>query len=224
MVFYPGDNKIYDSGFLVVKTYKRQYRDWLVDWVTKPDLIPDIYALPRPDRQPGDYNLKYRGMDRDEISIDHKHRTLASLRVEDLIEEGKAADGIFTNQSDALDLVTYLDEGDRLDYEIIWAKVADSPIVPPTGYRTVGFEATYFLGDHFSAQCDCMLFPRWHGTDDEGTLFLEHFHKLNSYGMFDSIQDARNFLEYYRSFDWTEIGEYVIAEVFIPDASGTLIR
>jgi hypothetical protein len=219
MVSYWKDNKTYDSGFLIVKTYIREYHDWLIKWVTRPDLIPDIYALPRPDKQPGDYSIKYRGMDRDELSADPPYDTLAKMRIDELIEEGKSADGLLSNQSDALDVFSYLDDADKPDYEIVWARVAGSPAVPPRGYYAIGFEPTYLLGDHFAPQCDCMLFPRWHGTDDEGTLFLEHFHKLNHYGMFEAIQDARNFVEYYLTFDWTEHDEYVFAEVFVSDIS-----
>ena len=58
-----------------------------------------------------------------------------------------------------------------------------------------------------------MLFPRWHGSDPEGTLFRDHFEKLNSFGLFYNRNDAREFLKYYLSFDWTETGEYYITEV-----------
>jgi len=74
-------------------------------------------------------------------------------------------------------------------------------------------------GDHFSASCDCLCFPRWHGTDPEGLLFREHFSRLNRDGLFRSAQEARAFLRYYLSFDWTETGEYEIAEVWAPAAS-----
>ncbi len=61
-----------------------------------------------------------------------------------------------------------------------------------------------------------MLIPRWHGTDEEGTLFLDHFSKLNRHGLFPTAQEAETFLKYYLSFDWTETGDYEIAEVFLP--------
>ncbi len=46
-------------------------------------------------------------------------------------------------------------------------------------------------------------------------LFLEHFRRLNRHGLFDTPEAAQAFLDYYRSFDWTETGDYVIAEVFL---------
>jgi hypothetical protein len=59
-------------------------------------------------------------------------------------------------------------------------------------------------------------FPRWHGTDPEGVLFREHFERLNRHGLFESAQEASAFLAFYLSFDWTETGEYEIAEVWAP--------
>jgi hypothetical protein len=58
-----------------------------------------------------------------------------------------------------------------------------------------------------------MCFPRWHGTDREGTLFREHFARLNENALFDSAEHAEEFLAFYRSLDWAEIGDYVVAEV-----------
>ncbi len=60
-----------------------------------------------------------------------------------------------------------------------------------------------------------MLFPRWHGTDPEGVLFLEHFRKLNAHGLFETAEAAGEFLEYYVSFPQSEQGDYVIAEIFL---------
>ncbi len=63
-----------------------------------------------------------------------------------------------------------------------------------------------------------MLFPRWHGTDKEGELFMPYFRQLNSHGLFATPAIAQDFLDYYHSFDWTEHdtnGDYVVAEVFI---------
>ena len=48
--------------------------------------------------------------------------------------------------------------------------------------------------------------------------FLEYFKKLNKFGLLYTPTDAKDFLEYYLSFDWTETGEYKIAEVFLIDS------
>jgi hypothetical protein len=122
-------------------------------------------------------------------------------------------------------LFTWLDDGDVLgwtkeespdDYEIIWAKIADRPHRPPSTFQRLGFEPTYFTSDHFSAVCDCMCFPRWHGTDREGELFRPYSDRLNANGLFDDASSAAEFLAYYLSVDWTERGEYEIAEVCAP--------
>ncbi len=69
---------------------------------------------------------------------------------------------------------------------------------------------------HFSQLCDCLVIPRWHGTDEEGTLFLDHFRRLNRRGLFDERQEAEDFQEYYLSFDWRERDICDIVEVFLP--------
>ena len=89
-------------------------------------------------------------------------------------------------------------------------------------YRTgvgvsLGFEPTWFVGDCFSAVCDCMCFPKWHGTDKEGVLFVEHYERLNQHALFNSRNEAQAFLDFYRSFDWKETGNYVIAEICLPE-------
>jgi hypothetical protein len=62
-----------------------------------------------------------------------------------------------------------------------------------------------------------MLFPRWHGTDEEGELFIKYFNQLNSFGLFNSIETAEEFLQYYLSFDWTERDDYYIVEVLLDE-------
>ena len=61
-----------------------------------------------------------------------------------------------------------------------------------------------------------MCFPRWHGTDPEGALFLSYFQRLNAKGLFDEPDVASAFLSFYLSFEWTEKGDYYIAEVWSP--------
>ncbi len=125
----------------------------------------------------------------------------------------KCEDGFLFSSKDVQEVWSYL--GNPEDYEIIWTKIAGNNTKPPREFESIGFEPSYFSGDHFSASCDCMLIPKWHGTDKEGTLFLEYFGKLNKYGLFEAVDIASEFLNYYLSFDWAETGEYEIAEVFI---------
>jgi len=44
--------------------------------------------------------------------------------------------------------------------------------------------------------------------------------RLNRDGLFQSAAEASAFLTYYLSFDWTETGDYEIAEVWAPPATG----
>jgi len=46
---------------------------------------------------------------------------------------------------------------------------------------------------------------------------LEYFKQLNQYGLFPSSEQAKKFLDFYLSFDWTETGEYEVAEIFIKE-------
>jgi hypothetical protein len=61
-----------------------------------------------------------------------------------------------------------------------------------------------------------MMIPRWHGTDGDGTLFLDHFRRLNQHGLFESEGNAWKFFDYYCSLDWTENdrSDYVMVGVF----------
>jgi len=55
-----------------------------------------------------------------------------------------------------------------------------------------------------------MLIPRWNGTDKEGTLFQKYFNQLNSFGLFNSIEIAKEFLYYYLSIAWSERGVFLL--------------
>ncbi len=44
-------------------------------------------------------------------------------------------------------------------------------------------------------------------TDLEGVLFQPYFSKLNPNGLFDTNEEALDYLRYYLSFDWTERSE-----------------
>jgi hypothetical protein len=198
----------FEWGFLIVKTFPKLYRDYAERY----KLSRDIYAVPRIDRGPQDCKVQYRGLGRDALDPYENSEIRAEVRMLELERDARCEDGFLFDFADVQDVLRLLE--DRPDYEVIWTRIAHSLAPPPKGYHLVGYEPSYFSDDHFSASCDCMLFPRWHGTDEEGTLFTAYFQKLNQYGLFSSEQEARDFLRYYLSFDWTETGEYEIAEVF----------
>ncbi len=197
------------SGFLIVKTFPKLYQDY----VERYGLYRDVYAIPSIDKGPEDHGIQYRGLDRDALDPYENSETLAEIRMAELERAERCEDGFLFDPKDIQDVLEFLDN--RWEFEVIWTRTVQSKSAPPKGYHSIGYEPSYFTGDHFSASCDCMLFPRWHGTDEEGILFMGHFQKLNQHGMFNSQEEASDFLNYYLSFDWTETGEYEIAEVFL---------
>lgn len=109
----------------------------------------------------------------------------------------------------------------REKYEVVFAKEYQDPAAPPEAAVFLGCDVAYFGGDHFSCICDALFFPRWHGTDKEGTLFRAHFDKLNTHGLFNTNEEALEYLRYYLSFDWTERDDtFTSIEVYsIPSVS-----
>lgn len=198
-------------GFLIVKTYAQLY----LDYVGRYQLNHDLYAVPRIDKGADESPIQYRGLDRDALDDFDKSELTAEVAMALLNLEKKCFEGFIFGESDANDVRGMLPDPEQ--FEVIWTKLENCAQGSPDGFVSAGFEPTYFLSDHFSASCDCMLIPRWHGTDEEGTLFLEHFRKLNKYGLFSSAADASAFLQYYLTFDWTETGDYAVAEVFIKE-------
>jgi len=202
-----------NAGFLIVKTFAHLYDDYKERYA----LRHDMYAMPRIDREPAESIVQYRGLDRDALKDYDDSEIEAEVRLAMLEIDDQAVNGIVYSQSDVE--AVYASLGPlQFRYEIIWSRIAGSNVLPPDGYSSAGFEPTYFASDHFSASCDCMLFPRCHGTDEEGKLFLPYFIQLNSHGLFVIPEVAQEFLEYYLSFDWTEHDESVIAEVFIRES------
>ena len=211
-----------DQGFLIVEKYESLYEKYKERY----NLSSDCYAIPRIDRSFKDYRIQYLGIDRDCLTPnDINPRNLAEIRLSEIEDQRRFGhDDIFYTEiypvldfidMNLLDEMYSLLEDDKSKFETIFVKKADISCLIPHRYKSIGFEPSYFYTDHFSASCDCMLIPRWHGTDNEGTLFLKYFNQLNQFGMFPSIDIAKEFVEYYLSFDWTEQDDYYITEVFI---------
>jgi hypothetical protein len=209
------------SGFLVVKRFDALYREF----AAKPKFVRDIYALPVADTAPDRAPVTYRGMDRDAIKPSQgSDGTLPAIRMAELnramLEDPAfrfdGQEDFLVDERDARDVLRWAEEETPGEYELIWARTAGAPPVPPSGYECLGYEPTTFVSDHFSPLCDCMCFPRWHGTDREGVLFIDHFERLNASGLFDDPAAAATFVTYYASFEWTEQGDYLVAEVWAP--------
>lgn len=220
-----------NGGFLIVTRFEELCRDYCNrfekiardQWGFGDDLI---YSVPRQHFPPTEVRKKYRGIDRapliawpssqfpDETWMGREEPE-ASQALEDLETAKKADDGFVFSILDARRVYSLLQDPDR--WELIWACNSATAFDRNGVGATLGFEPTWFVGDRFSAVCDCMCFPRWHGTDKEGVLFAEHYSRLNEHALFDSADEAMKFLEFYLSFDWTETGDYVIAEICLPE-------
>lgn len=208
----------FNSGFLIVRPY-----NWLYQHFWKPaDPEQVIYAIPRKGADPDSYEKRYRGISREplqawyeelrgapSIIVPEDFRAASALRL--LEDNGRADDDFIFDQADALDIFSKLDHPNL--WEVIWVADADTQNDEPANSRLLGFDPTWFYGDHFSAIADSMCFPTWHGTDKDGTLFLDYYSRLNEHGLFPSSSLAKDFLDFYRSFEWTETGDYLIAKV-----------
>ena len=101
------------------------------------------------------------------------------------------------------------------DYEVIHFRAVGCDEVYPRDYAFLGYDVGYPASntEAYSIICDCMFICRWHGCDEEGTLFVDDFSKLNENGLFDSSNDAYNYMVKYLNEDWSEKGDYYIYEV-----------
>lgn len=209
------------SGFMIPRKYEFLYNDF---WKPAPPEMV-VYAVPRLGVPAEAMPKKYRGIDRYPLGgWPVKEHDPAQFGITPAAAEPEAAEAINdlvdTHRSDG-NFIFSLDDGRRIfsmlrrpdDWELIWVADATASVPPPPDSMPMGFDATWFWGDHFSAICDSMCFPRWHGTDAAGRLFASHFEKLNQYALFPTAGEAEDFLRFYRSQDWTETGEYVIAEI-----------
>ncbi len=210
-----------DHGYLIVEKYASLYDKYKGRY----NLTTDRYAIPRIDRAPADYRIRYQGIDRDcLVPNDISPLNLAELRLAEIANTNislnkdrnyeTALESDFIPPELLYEMVELL-EADRPKHETIFVKRAEVSCKIPDHYISIGYEPSYFYSDHFSASCDCMLIPRWHGTDEEGKLFLKYFALLNKFGLFDSAAVAQEFLDYYLSLDWTERGDFYIVEVFL---------
>jgi len=197
-----------NTGFLVAKKFEVLYREY----PHPADSDQIVYAIPRAGIGPEVFLKKYRGIYREPLcAYSRSKERVARDVLAKLEKEGKAGEDFIFDLDDVKKIFPALKRPD--DYEIIWAKneLSNGPV--PEKSLLLGYEPTWFWGDHFSAIADCMCFPKWHGTDEEGQLFMPYFERLNEYALFESPAVAKDFLDFYLSQGWTEKGDYFTAEV-----------
>lgn len=211
-----------DSGWFVVKRFDIVRREWLAEMGSR--VRVRHYGWPV---EGGADARRYRGIDRDWVSgWDHRDASLAQIRVAEIrrraggdLHATTAADsGALPTADDAADVLRWCDADSPGVYECGWARVVGSEATVPVGLEALGFEPCWFPFGDFSALADCLLLPRWHGADAEGTEFVEAFESLNLHGLFPTPAGAAEFIERYRSFEWSEDGDYSVVEVFAPPA------
>src|SRR5262245_27728856 len=220
-----------NAGFLVVHTFEDAYEEYCSRF---DKLYPDhwsftgtlLYSIPHRRVASSEVRKKYRGTDRtpliawpsekfpDETWM-AREQPEAAQALDNLEVSKRAEEGFIFSLQDARLAYSLLRNPEK--WEVILAGNSDVAVDKSGVGITLGFEPTWFVGDHFSAVCDCMCFPKWHGTDEDGTLFADHYERLNQHGLFGSRNEAQQFLQFYRSFNWTETGDYVIAEICLPE-------
>jgi len=199
------------AQFSIVKKYSVIYKEELPRFQKNP---LNIYALPFSEVPEKVYN----GLDRMGPGIfDKMKRSLTKEQREivNIIKESWSAEELMLDEEKAKLYLSLFRRSD--DYELIWTRISGSNDPVPEGYQFIGYDIAYppSCSGAFSIVCDCMFICRWHGCDEEGTLFIDDFNRLNHYGLFDVWQDAYNYLAKYIREDWTERGEFGIFEVYM---------
>lgn len=193
------------SGFLVVKTFERMYREYLIEFknwwqVEHPGAEPALL-----EQMPG----KYAGIDRDPIQpwvealrdsgvVEPTDQELAaSLFMDELTESGRAEDDFIFAMDDARKLLEMIPP--PVEREIIWARRIDGADIPPRGTTLMGYEPTaFYAGEHESAIATNAFF-RYRRTSDQadpGKMRFRVYHaKLNRWGLFDTSIDSQQYLD-----------------------------
>lgn len=74
---------------------------------------------------------------------------------------------------------------------------------------TLGFDVGYWGSDHFSALCDAMMMPRWHGAPLEAFEALRAWSaKLTPAQLFTTAENAGDFRTWYLAQPWAELEGY----------------
>lgn len=180
------------SQFCIVKRYELLYEEAL------PQFGEDTpYALPGKSKAPRVYN----GIDREPDDFTLEDMDLYSTE----------------------EVLKYYRELNNPEFELLFYKMSGYDCRIPEGLEFIGFDVGFTYGkghgDGFSAICDCMYICRWHGCDEDGTEFTEEFRQLNENGLFDSKEQAVDYLYHYLSQSWAECGEFCVFEIYKPTES-----
>lgn len=183
-------------------------------------------ALPRFANAPRVYGLPcyeeplhvYLGTDRDGLDFCDRLKTELSYEQTEialkLYEDFSYGYELMTGEETALQFLSSFEEAEN--YELIWVRNHGCTDAVPVGYELLGYDVSYLpdYGGSFSMICDAMFICRHHGCDPEGTLFADDFAKLNEKGLFDTWQEAYDYMVKYLTDAWTEWDEYFILQIW----------
>lgn len=220
------------AAFLIVKKYTSLFSERILQTIaTYPN--ENLYAIPTCNKKLETMPIKYQGTDRepiqagfDTVYVHNENKMASHTKAEHAMYEQWKKTSInlrglnhfdfqLTSLQETLDVLQIAEQESPNVYEIIWVQLAGNNAPAPNDFILAGYDVSFFPEGSFSAICDCMCIPRWHGTDDEGELFKSFFLQLNQHGLFKDAETALAFLHHYQSFDWTEQGEYQIVEVWL---------
>ncbi|MHC4326304.1 MAG: hypothetical protein ACYSUX_18695 [Planctomycetota bacterium] len=195
----------YTAGFLIVKTFDRMCRDYLIIFEELRQSDTDITHDPIPlDRMPG----RYRGVARDPIESwyecfrgaigdDPTEQELAAhLFMAELRDSGKAEGFFIFKLDDARELFGMIQP--PVEREIIWARRMDRADPPPSETIVLGYEPIDFYGDFTSLIADVLFFRYYQNADiddPDGMRAKIHYSKLNKWGLFDSPIHAQEYAD-----------------------------
>lgn len=212
-------SEVIEEGWIIVRS-----SEWVANHYAPIESDRSLYSIPSLARPAP--TLRYRGLDRPALQLDlstsawvgvvpgveNEEAAVALLR--ELDSAGAVEDDFILDLSRAQQLFSMLN--DRRSWELISAvrRMAEPPTTD-AALHSLGYEPNYYRNDHFSPLCDALFFPRWHGTDREGTLFQEYHALLNENGLLNTRGDASKFLTLYLEQEWAETdGDYFLVELF----------
>ena len=193
------------SGFLVVKTFARMYREYL-------DIFKRWWQKEHPNDEPvlvEQMTGKYRGICRDPMQpwtekfrdtgvVEPTEQELkASIFMWELADLKKEEDDFIFDLEDAKKMIAKIPP--PIEREIIWARRIDKNEKPPSQTDLLGYEPTAFYPDDHGSILANYAFFAFCRTEKEKHLTkqLDKFHsKLNKWGLFDSAIEAQKYKDF----------------------------
>ena len=211
------------SGFLVVKTFERMYREYPVNIELYQQAYNEILHPVPLEQMPG----KYRGIDRDPIQPwveglrgsgivePTEHELAASLFMDELTESGKAYDDFIFTLDDARKLLEMIPP--PVEREIIWTRRIDKADPPPPETVLLGYDPTsFYAGEHESLIAGEAFFRYLRIADIDDPEDRErasiHHARLNKWGLFDTPAHAKEYINSFPLMPRHELPNY-IAEI-----------